>query len=295
MTSPMATMITVAILVSAAFAIISSMSRPSRRRHGSLPPSAESVRILGQMKAMAAPTLLMRSSESPGFSKLGGEPDLPPGMEWPVGPLGAMGFLLQIDLGAARQAGGPSWLPAEGSLWAFSDDRWGEPDQVRVIYGPPGARSRTSPPIAVKRAWRYGERFVDFSAHQSCPSLDWLGADLRSLEVSPEELDGLADMVGDLGEAPHHRVGGYPEEIQEINMPLAAASAAQGLDYSKLPDPPPADLQAATGDWRLLFQIDDDSDLKMKWADGGHIYVLIREADARAGDVSRTVTLSDTY
>ena len=289
-------MVTVAILILAALAIIASRrSRGRRATAVARPPPPESARILGQMKAMQAPTLVMRKSESPGFSKLGGEPDLPPGVEWPVGPQGAMGFLLQIDLGAARQAGGPGWLPAEGSLWAFSDDRWGEPDQVRVIYGPPGARSRTSPPIAVKRAWRYGERFVDFSAHQSCPSLDWLGEDVRSIDVSHEELGGLADTFGDLGEAPHHRVGGYPEEIQEINMPLAAECAARGLDYGKLPAAAPAELRDAAKAWRLLFQIDYDSDLKMKWGDGGHIYVLIRETDARSGDVSRTVTLSDTY
>lgn len=296
MTSPIATLITVAILIAAALLIIA--SRRSRGPHDgarALPPSAESVRILGQMKAMAAPTLMMRTSESPGFSKLGGEPDLPPGIEWPVGPLGPMGFLLQIDLRAAREAGGPDWLPAEGSLWAFLDDRWGDPDQVRVLYGPPGARTPTPPPIGVRRARRYRERFVDFSAHQSCPSLDWMGADVRRIEVSDEERDRLAELFGDLGDAPHHRIGGYPEEIQEINMPVAAECAVQGLDYATLAEPPPEDLREAAGHWRLLFQIDYDSDLKMKWGDGGHIYVLIREADAWSGDVSRTVTLSDTY
>jgi uncharacterized protein YwqG len=296
MTSPLATMVTVTILIAAALAIRSSMT-PRQRSAAARPSSsaAEAAHLLNRLKAMAAPTLLMKAAGGPTFSKLGGEPDLPRGMEWPIGPQGPMGFLLQIDLRAVHGAGGPSWLPIEGSLWAFLDERWGDADQVRLIYGRPGGRIPIGLPTGVKRALRYRARFVDFSMRQSCPSLDWLGADVRTLDISDEEREVMAKTFGDLGPEPHHRIGGYPEEIQEINMPLAAECAARGLDDARLSWPPSDDLREAAETWRLLFQIDYDRDLEMRWGDGGHLYVLVREADAIAGDFSRTVTLSDTY
>jgi len=252
--------------------------------------SLDYVHIAGRMREMAARTLLMQEAQQPGFSKVGGEPDLPPGVEWPVGPEGPLAFLLQVELAAARAAGGPDWLPESGALWAFHDDRWDASDQVRVIHAPNGERQSAFPPITIPRARRYRQRPVAFSAHQSSPSLDWLEVDVRGKTFTDEELDTLADTFEDLGPEPHHRIGGYPLEHQMMNLPLMAERRSRGLDDQA---PADAEMREAAQAWRMLFQVDYDTDLKMTWGDAGRFYVLVREADARAGEFSRTVTVFD--
>src|SRR3990167_8255965 len=67
-----------------------------QKRSGS--PSAEQSRIRGRMTRMARPTLLMTPTKQQVFSKLGGEPDLPPSVAWPVGQKASRAFLAQVDL-----------------------------------------------------------------------------------------------------------------------------------------------------------------------------------------------------
>lgn len=258
-------------------------------------PSADAERILARMKAMAAPTVMMTATASEGFSKLGGDPELPQGMDWPIGPEGPLAFLAQVDLAGARLAGGPDWLPKDGRLYVFGDDRYGMRDQLRIVFSMAQAGPPLAPPPTQKRGWRRPERRVGFSAHTSLPSLDWLGEDIRRIDVSDGDLEELSDLPGlEFGDGPHHRLGGYPMEIQEERLPVYAECEARGMEYrANLPVPP--DIERAAADWRLLVQIDSDSDLKMNWGDGGQFYVLIREQDARARDFSQTVTLSQTY
>jgi len=66
-----------------------------------------------------------------GSSKIGGDPDLPPGFAWPVGDDGQAGFYLQIVLADLPRA---SWnpFPSQGMLFVFCHD-----DQ-RAFWDPPG-------------------------------------------------------------------------------------------------------------------------------------------------------------
>lgn len=262
-------------------------SRRSRR------PSAFA-RIRGRMTRAAQPTLLLTPAKEPGFSKLGGDPELAIGMAWPGDSGRLQRFVAQIDLGAFRTHGGPEWLPSIGRLYAFVDqDRYGFPDLVRVLktdepFGPPVAAPASIP--------AFGERRVAFEAYMSVPSLDWLGVDLAGAGLADHELDELvAAPDKPFGDEIQHRIGGYPSEIQDERMSISCELMRRGLpsEYDGTEITPA--IERAAKQWRLLLQIDSDPALKMNWGDGGRLYVFIREKDALAGDFSRTVTLSQTY
>jgi uncharacterized protein YwqG len=252
--------------------------------------------LVGRMKRAARTTLLMTPTRTPGFSKLGGEPELPPDVDWPEGARASRAFLAQVDLAEAQAGEALDWLPPEGRIYAFLDqERYGYADAVRILSTaePPGP-PRASPDDLPRKS-RFPERRVGFLSMKSTPSLDWLGIDVCDLDVSDEELDTLADMPNaPFGDELQHRIGGYPSEIQETNMRLACEHLARGLEYDPGGEAEPA-IERASRSWRLLLQIDSDPALKMNWGDGGRLYVFVRAQHALKGDFSRSVTLMETY
>jgi uncharacterized protein YwqG len=258
-------------------------------------PGSDTPRLRGLMKRMARQTLLLAPTKALAFSKLGGEPELPTGQAWPEGVKGPRAFLAQIDLGEVRAADGPDWLPAEGRLYAFYDGwRAGFADEVCMLFSvePPGRP--VAPPAALGGKWRFHERHAAFLAFRSVPSLDWLGVDLTELDASDAELDELADAPNEpFGDELQHRIGGYPSEIQNSRMGLECEYMARGLkpEYAE----PPPNILRASKTWRLLLQLDSDPALGMAWGDAGRLYVFVRDAHARRGDFSKTVTISQTH
>jgi uncharacterized protein YwqG len=247
--------------------------------------------VLADKARMAQPTLLLRpATERSGLSRLGGAPNLPPGVDWPISSDGPMGFLMQVDLAEARDADGPEWLPEAGRLCLFYDEDYGLAGQCRVLHLE-GQAPIAVAPAALAKARRHPERSVGFQAFTSVPSTDWLDVELGFGDGWDELIDKDEQRFGD---GPQHRLGGYPAEIQNEAMWVGCEHYARGLNpYTQTGSPPP-ELLAAAKSWRLLFQVDSDPALKTNWGDGGMLYVFIREEDARAGDFSKTVTLSQT-
>ncbi|WP_411288325.1 DUF1963 domain-containing protein [Phenylobacterium sp.] len=258
--------------------------------------SAESRRAAGRVRArmtrMAQPTLLLTPSKGAVFSKLGGDPELPASLPWPLGEKAPRAFLAQIDLAAASAAGAPDWLPTGGRLYVFHDDqRYGFADLVRVLHSDEAPGAPRPPPPDLPAKQRFLERRADFKKFTSVPSLDWLGVDVGDLDD-----DAVWDELSDLHDAPfgdelQHRIGGYPSEIQNASLAVECEYLRRGIEPDWSAPVPPA-IARASRQWRLLVQIDSDAALKMAWGDSGRLYVFIREADARAGDFSRTVALS---
>lgn len=251
--------------------------------------------IRGRMNRLAQPTLLLIAARRPGFSKLGGNPELPEGSPWPAGVGSPRSFLAQVDFTDARAAGGPDWLPEDGKIYAFYDDRrLGFSDLVQIVYSREPPEIGASPPAGVPAKLRFPERRVEFLRLRSIPSLDWLGIDVGELD-DDVDLDELADLPNEaFGDELQHRIGGYPSEIQDEQMALSCERLRRGLDPHDGEEPTPALLRASKA-WRLLLQIDSDPALKMNWGDSGMLYTFVREQDARAGDFSKTVTLFQCY
>ena len=282
------------VLVLAAFVgvvILITARLPKRSRAPARKPRLEgedAVRLVRRMRRNKLTTVLLEPAGTPSFSKIGGAPDMPADWPWPEGPEGALRFFCQLDLQAVRDAGGPEWLPPNGHLYVFHDDRFGAADQVRVMAGPAAAVAAREPPST--SAWPYRERRIAFSGRASLPSLDWL--DSPRLDLRDDELDILLDLP-DLGlKGPEHRLGGYPSEIQNGQMQVACEQIARRCPEVEVVDDA---LRRAARRWRLLLQIDTDPELGVEFGDGGRLYVFVAEQDARAGDFSCTVTLYQTY
>jgi len=256
--------------------------------------SSDASRLRGRMRRLRRQTLLLAPATAAGFSKLGGGPDLPAGVAWPELRGRPCAFLAQIDLAAFQPHAPLDWLPDAGLLYAFVDlEGHGFADQVQARFhtGPPG-----EPRLPPARGLQFPERRVAFERYTSLPSLDWLGVDLTESDLSEGELDELADLPDEpFGDETRHRIGGYPSEIQDERMAVACELMRRGLPPAQEgTEITPAILRASKA-WRLLLQVDSDPALKMNWGGGGRLYLFVRERDAKAGDFSRTITLSQSH
>jgi hypothetical protein len=242
-----------------------------------------------QLAHMGAPSVVVTATQEEAFSKVGGAPELPADLTWPQGEKGPREFLAQFDLAEVRRWGGPAWLPATGRIYVFHDEeRAGLADHTCVQF----SESPSSAAQGSQAAARYPERRVTGRPYTSFPSPDWLGVD--GLEGVQEGLDEFVIEPEPTGREGVHRIGGYPSEIQSGQMHIECEHMARGLELDHT-GPLPSDIREAANSWRMLLQIDSDRDLKMNWWDAGRFYIFIREDDARAGDFSKTVTISQSY
>lgn len=256
--------------------------------------SVECAALAARIKRLVRPTLLLVPTTGTGFSKLGGDPELPADLAWPGGYERPRTFLAQVDLAALPEAQ-LDWLPRAGRLYAFYDpDGHGMADVVRVLQSvDPAGPSTPAPPGARPR---FTERRVAFATHGSAPSLDWLGLDASEMDLDEDEFESL-EKIADAppSDATQHRIGGYPNEIQPERMWLSCEHLARDLPEPSWDEDVPPAIARAAKKWRLLLQIDSDQALKMSFGDSGRLYVFIRERDARRADFSKTVTLWQTY
>ena len=256
------------------------------------------VRLREWMKDLAEPTYLLAGSETRGFTKLGGVPDLPAGMAWPRTESGPRQFLLQVDLAELPREGAENWLPTEGKLFAFLNPIGRHAvDLVTVIHTSEAPSSGIETPEGVIESLEW----ANLMRFRSAPSLDWLWEGALKLyqdeTIDPrEEAAGVTSMSF---AGMTHRVGGFPDEIQGQCLRLTCEQRLRHPEIEcgdwGLGEPYPEEANEASMDWRLLFQIDSDGDLDWNWGDGGMIYVLIRREDARKGDYSKTVTEYQFY
>jgi uncharacterized protein YwqG len=214
---------------------------------------------------------------SRGVSRLGGDPELPDDVMWPVFRGRPQHFLAQVDLAEVHAVFPESPLPAAGRLLFFrhaDPDWWSEHpvhavESAALLYVPADRplRSRPSPagqafrpqPVALQREVTFpydiAER-VEFLAEQA-GLFD--AVDQGQLDELLHHADSLANHAG---EVPMHRLLGCASPIQ--SQPVGPGCS-------------------------LLAQIDSDASTGMMWGDSGIIYWWLRDADLAAGRWDRAI------
>lgn len=249
-----------------------------------------------------------------GKTKLGGMPDLPHDIDWPVRPPYAditeataknwpeafeprpLEFLAQINLADVNRSGTDLPLPETGVLLFFYDSAvkpWGSKPSdgigTRVIFAGEDlirnhepAKSSPARPLVLER-------------HESLPCFDSV-EDIANdrLGLSREALRGeLYGCDEDLFAYSGHGLGGWPDVIQR-EMELECQLASNGLEYGTREsheDPRKSDLEAGAHEWRLLLQLESDERQGWMWGDDGRLYFWCRALDIAARRFDRVWTI----
>jgi uncharacterized protein YwqG len=232
-------------------------------------------------------TPVAESSLRIGTSKLGGVPDLPPGLTWPQWKDLPQSFIAQIHLDDIRPYDTNRLLPQSGMFWFFYDAQqqtFGADSTDlggwRVLFSNDlTALQRVSAPAKLPASSQFQACSLNFASEITLsqqPQLelsnfDWTDAEQKAYETLLSTFPNPADHA-----AVHHRLLGNPDTIQD-DMRLECQLASHGI--TDINDPRAAGVSKGAMDWQLLLQIDSDERAGMRWGNTGMLYYWIRSAD----------------
>jgi uncharacterized protein YwqG len=246
----------------------------------------------------------------PGSSRLGGVPDLPSSVTWPTWKGVPMSFIAQIRLEDLRNLPPAQALPEKGLLSFFYDaaqETYGADPADRggwkVFFFPPalpenglGQVSTSRPtgltqvmaPAGLTQSAHFTPCGLAFTLEWSLPSapqqvlpnLGWTEDQVRRYENFCTGIPSAQDR-----RLPHHRMFGWPNQIQD-DMQLQCALYANGI--TSVDDPRAAALTRQKDDWQLLLQLDSDDRAGMRWASYGRLYFWIERNALQQGQFDKT-------
>lgn len=237
-------------------------------------------------------------------ARLGGHPQLPDDVAWPVwdghGPLSYVG---EVDLAALTKLGLDAGipLPTSGRLACFYFDgtyddfagivgTWDAStlDGVRMLHldGDRPAHERQAPervPVFEERRLT-GQQMVTAPNWEHPALIRAFGTadeDPRTWLDHPVNSEPFADALWERhDDEPWHQLGGWADPVQgPVELEVAQAALDLGDDY----EDPRIDGEAER--WTLLLQVDSDGD-DMCWGDVGKLYWLARYDDLAAGNLN---------
>lgn len=244
-------------------------------------------------------------------SRLGGLPDLPPGVAWPEGENNPMQFVAQIDLAEARAFELEPAFPREGLLSFFYSSV--EPDGpyfpdareeiFLVRFSAAGeALVRCDAPADLPEAVRAPAHAVRFVSEETWPTaesatLDALGPSDAERAAWARALDGEED-AGEL-RAPVHRLLGHPRLLRPFDPRLECVLAEHDAYFHDFDERHPrypallreraagealrADVSARDAEWLLLLHSESDARLgTCRGGTNGALEFWIRRADLAA-------------
>lgn len=231
-----------------------------------------------------------------GATKIGGLPDLPPSVEWPIWKDAPQAFAAQINLTKVSSLDQTRSLPSKGVLYFFYDSTQNvygsDPDDKggwQVIFSDENESrlSRAVAPTGLPASALYQACAVDVSIEATLPHepevllphIHWNDAE----KLAYSDFMASYPDAGDRALA-HHRLLGHPDQIQD-DMHLAVQLVSHGVSIDDAS--PPADAVKDALNWHLLFQLDTDPQAGMNWANNGMVYYWIERDALKARQFDR--------
>ncbi|MBC9929131.1 YwqG family protein [Chitinophaga qingshengii] len=221
-----------------------------------------------------------------GSSRIGGTPDLPEHIAWPVDNKGDyLSFIAQLHLPEIKPFDTYHILPDTGYLFFFFDANQSmggyskeEKHLFRVIYFDGTAAELSFPdfPESLSDEACFSPCALSFETQVSMP-FKWSKA---FSFLSSEERDVYGEQVWKDEET--NKTLGHADNLQsemEMFCQIVTHEDYTG-DFSMFEDPAYDELRANAGDWQLLLQVDSNQEhANMMWADMGRLYFWIRKQD----------------
>ncbi|BDP40474.1 hypothetical protein DAETH_04430 [Deinococcus aetherius] len=241
----------------------------------------------------------------PGESRIGGLPDLPAALSWPLSEGGeALTFLLQLNLrDVPHFAGNP--LPGRGMLYVFLglDEPASDVEHRLLLYTGDEGLSPRPLPDAPPANENYGDLPPHGLGTVLVPDLPrWTSRAYEALtgtlsEDGQESYEALIDDLragqgqgrGHVGQLFGHVTGiGHPAE--EDAFMVRDVDRAWLYDYGKRAT---VDMTGADA-WRNLLRVNSVRELDLTFWDAGYLHFLIRQGDLEARNFGETYAAIET-
>ncbi|MCA0457100.1 MAG: DUF1963 domain-containing protein [Chloroflexi bacterium] len=245
-----------------------------------------------------------------GSSRIGGLPDLPPNMKWPMRNGRPCEFIAQINLSDAAPFDVERLLPQQGLLFFFFDGLFYEDTEpVGHQFGSEIILYYSGDFAVLERVPNFPEALDEFQHHPMCSLTyrsDWMlptygsvAAHKLEKEVfnfnhqNSNDVPHLVKTYRQLAETsvPHedhekHHLLGHPEPVIQDDA-LYTASMVQNNGITE--------GYAVSGDLMLLLQISSDDLPEMMWGDTSSLYYCISKQDLLAKQFDKIICVHESH
>jgi len=235
-------------------------------------------------------TPVTESTLAVGVTKFGGVPDVPANFVWPEWKGLPQSFIAQIRLEDAHPYDVDGVLPAQGMLWFFYDVQqqtfgadpadkggWSVLFAENSVNVQPTIAPKTLPETSrfkVSTIRFASEITLSLPPQLEIPNFDWTEQEQQQYETFLSTFPTPEDHA-----AVHNRLLGNPETLQD-DMRLECQYASNGITDAS--DPKAEEVAKGALEWQLLFQVDSDEQVGMRWANTGLLYYWLKKADLQA-------------
>ncbi|MEO1620876.1 MAG: YwqG family protein [Cyanobacteria bacterium J06632_3] len=245
-----------------------------------------------QILSSAKPAIYIRLDQAAqgdvGQSRIGGTPDLPPSMGWPMSRGHYLCFIAQINLAQLPRCS-DSPFPPQGMLYLFVDEGENAAEQILLWHGTEPLQPFEQPnPEEMATDWYEGlaPHTLSFGLLPDIPR--WATDDFYALcnnfEIDEEPLDDIARELsrGYVGKLLGHAMGIGHDPRQDAYV-SREVNPKWVYDYQKRKT---LDMTHAQR-WRNLLTVKSSGDVDLWFGDAGYLQVLVHENDLAQMDLSR--------